>query len=509
MSLGQRIAAYRKNLGISQEELGGRLGVSRQAVSKWETDAAVPDMMNLIALAKAFSISLAELTETAEPSVPVPEGSRRNRNGLWVTLLCLLFIIPAGLLIWSYRDAHVGQVDTEPPSSTPAPATDFALLWTNGDGNGEFLELGPQEALFPFGASLELTAPEEVLASDFRSLTGHRADCGALYVEYNHIEPDPELEPEGTAQEILTALSTIVSGYATPRGIGPGSGEADLLMAYGDGLVYCLKEESGYSLVPHEYFYAWSKFTDNGCCTILFYMEQGQVRGIRTELLGELGDWYAPDNVYRFPMKNGEPDFSLREEPEREDLSDTRKVYTAFNQLVTNDNLTAEERYAYRRDVFSLLQDLDWSELGQMGAAESPDDTIFALLNWLEGQDAYTASEILWIQMGCTAKGIDGAYADAYSGLLSWVFFYDPVAFAKNLAIGYLSEEQISCVLHQTAYDAEWHETDLQVALETLDSALQTGQFTNEEAGWARLLRLYLATPLEERYKLPKTPEGL
>ncbi|WP_443662715.1 helix-turn-helix transcriptional regulator [Dysosmobacter sp.] len=37
MTLGQRISAYRKTLGISQEELGARLGVSRQAVSKWET----------------------------------------------------------------------------------------------------------------------------------------------------------------------------------------------------------------------------------------------------------------------------------------------------------------------------------------------------------------------------------------------------------------------------------------------------------------------------------------
>ena len=37
MTLGQRISEYRKKLGISQEELGARLGVSRQAVSKWES----------------------------------------------------------------------------------------------------------------------------------------------------------------------------------------------------------------------------------------------------------------------------------------------------------------------------------------------------------------------------------------------------------------------------------------------------------------------------------------
>ena len=49
MTLGQRISEYRKKLGVSQEELGARLGVSRQAVSKWETDIASPDMENLLA----------------------------------------------------------------------------------------------------------------------------------------------------------------------------------------------------------------------------------------------------------------------------------------------------------------------------------------------------------------------------------------------------------------------------------------------------------------------------
>ena len=47
MTLGQRISLYRKKLNISQEELGARLGVSRQAVSKWETDLSAPDLNNL------------------------------------------------------------------------------------------------------------------------------------------------------------------------------------------------------------------------------------------------------------------------------------------------------------------------------------------------------------------------------------------------------------------------------------------------------------------------------
>ena len=50
MTLGQRIAEQRKKLGLSQEALGERLGLSRQAVSKWEADAAVPEVDKLIAL---------------------------------------------------------------------------------------------------------------------------------------------------------------------------------------------------------------------------------------------------------------------------------------------------------------------------------------------------------------------------------------------------------------------------------------------------------------------------
>lgn len=63
MTLGQRISLYRKKLNISQEELGARLGVSRQAVSKWETDLSAPDLNNLIGLARELGVSVAELTE--------------------------------------------------------------------------------------------------------------------------------------------------------------------------------------------------------------------------------------------------------------------------------------------------------------------------------------------------------------------------------------------------------------------------------------------------------------
>jgi transcriptional regulator with XRE-family HTH domain len=56
-----RLYELRKNQGLSQEELAEKLGVSRQAVSKWERGEASPDTDNLIALAKIYGLSLDEL----------------------------------------------------------------------------------------------------------------------------------------------------------------------------------------------------------------------------------------------------------------------------------------------------------------------------------------------------------------------------------------------------------------------------------------------------------------
>lgn len=67
MTLGQRIAALRKEKGLSQEGLGELVGVSRQAVSKWEADKTVPDVNNCIAMSRVFGISLAGLLEVEEP----------------------------------------------------------------------------------------------------------------------------------------------------------------------------------------------------------------------------------------------------------------------------------------------------------------------------------------------------------------------------------------------------------------------------------------------------------
>mgnify|MGYP005754198519 FL=1 len=60
-TLGRRIQEARKAASLSQESLGERLGVSRQAVSKWEADAAVPELENLIAMSRIFGVTIGAL----------------------------------------------------------------------------------------------------------------------------------------------------------------------------------------------------------------------------------------------------------------------------------------------------------------------------------------------------------------------------------------------------------------------------------------------------------------
>lgn len=67
IQIANRLYEYRKKNNLSQEQLAAQIGVSRQAVSKWERAEASPDTDNLILLSKIYSVSLDELLFTDEP----------------------------------------------------------------------------------------------------------------------------------------------------------------------------------------------------------------------------------------------------------------------------------------------------------------------------------------------------------------------------------------------------------------------------------------------------------
>lgn len=73
-TMGARIASYRKQEKLTQEELGEKLGVSPQAVSKWENDASAPDISLLLPLADALKVSVENLLGRASAPVVLAEA---------------------------------------------------------------------------------------------------------------------------------------------------------------------------------------------------------------------------------------------------------------------------------------------------------------------------------------------------------------------------------------------------------------------------------------------------
>ena len=80
-TIGEKINTLRKQRNMTQDELAEKMGVSSQAVSKWEKDLSIPDLPVLLELSDFFHISLDDLVKEKEDSVQlVPEGQRKDIN---------------------------------------------------------------------------------------------------------------------------------------------------------------------------------------------------------------------------------------------------------------------------------------------------------------------------------------------------------------------------------------------------------------------------------------------
>lgn len=105
MEFNNKLYNLRKQKGLSQEELAGRLNVSRQTVSKWEIGDTTPDMEKLVAISDLFGISLDELVldktpESTAQSKPVKlelseENKKKAKKGLKIAglLLGVVFLV--------------------------------------------------------------------------------------------------------------------------------------------------------------------------------------------------------------------------------------------------------------------------------------------------------------------------------------------------------------------------------------------------------------------------------
>ena len=109
MTFGEKLQALRKARGWSQEELATQINVSRQALSKWESGASVPDTENVVALSRLFGVStdylLLENGETTAQAVPTAAPAAENKwpimRIVWLFTMILAILGKIALRIWA------------------------------------------------------------------------------------------------------------------------------------------------------------------------------------------------------------------------------------------------------------------------------------------------------------------------------------------------------------------------------------------------------------------------
>lgn len=121
MSFNQQLAVLRKARGISQENLAEMLGVSRQAVSKWETGETQPEMANLITLCSILEVSPNQLMGYEDDSKAAPEqetgkaaSGKPSKKGIIIASLLVCIALAAGIFIGRFMmvpDKPAGPLD--------------------------------------------------------------------------------------------------------------------------------------------------------------------------------------------------------------------------------------------------------------------------------------------------------------------------------------------------------------------------------------------------------------
>ena len=96
MNMADRIQYLRKTKGLSQEELADKMGVSRQAVSKWESEQSTPDIEKIIMMSEIFEVTTDYILKGIEP---VNMTDKKTMQSLYLGFAVVCATI-AG--IWSF-----------------------------------------------------------------------------------------------------------------------------------------------------------------------------------------------------------------------------------------------------------------------------------------------------------------------------------------------------------------------------------------------------------------------
>lgn len=101
MNLGDKLLELRKKKGLSQEEVAFELNVTRQTISKWETNQTTPDFDKIAPLCKLYEISTDELLTGKKTEVVNNDNENKKSNALILSISIFLYFLAVVLLIFT------------------------------------------------------------------------------------------------------------------------------------------------------------------------------------------------------------------------------------------------------------------------------------------------------------------------------------------------------------------------------------------------------------------------
>ena len=123
MKFNEKLIKLRKEMGLSQEELGNKLNVARQTVSKWELGETTPEMDKLIKMSEIFNITLDELIKDKNNDENINNTNSQKLAGLVIKILkglgiFLLVIAIAVVFLMIISFVSFNKIGTDEGSET-------------------------------------------------------------------------------------------------------------------------------------------------------------------------------------------------------------------------------------------------------------------------------------------------------------------------------------------------------------------------------------------------------
>lgn len=135
MLLGEKLQLLRKQKGMSQEQLALQVGVSRQAVSKWELNHSLPDTEKIIELSKLFDVSTDYLLKDY---IEIPKENqllvmyKGNRYKTGVGIACVLLSCISFFVVWVLEKIYPAPIVNFNPETKVWKAGLENFIWVHG-----------------------------------------------------------------------------------------------------------------------------------------------------------------------------------------------------------------------------------------------------------------------------------------------------------------------------------------------------------------------------------------